>query len=1155
MELNFHNVPRDIYNRVEMPVLALQKPDLTTIGVLGSYCALELTLKYNETSEGSFEYPRIVNGELTPFYEQLVPDRLVAIAPYGTFVVSRVEEHVDTKGEYKRIELASLESELASKRIVLGQGTYPFYDRSNPDASLLHLIAQSMPNWTIGYVDNQLALRYRTFDDIDSGVLEFFQGAVQENYGAVIVFDTENRRVNAYNAADDASIMPVYLSYNNLLKDGTMKSSSDDLITKLYVQGADGVDIRGVNPTGENYLYNIDWFLANGDLDDALQEKWVAWCQEIESMRDYYAGLVALRSSATMQLTAETAKLTDLQNVVATQEQVRSTYLQTKETSAVNSDAYQIAVVKIEELNNTITSLRADVDAQKNIVEQTQQRIQEYKDAIAAINADLKPSAYFDDDEWKALDFYFKESTFQDETFAVFDVDVSESASIIDVGDLSVEWDDVEATCTPVVIGDSNNTLCRITPSGESTSPKVELNSDNGKWCCTATVLAAAADANNSTMSVNLGAGTVTHNGVSTSFGGGTLTIVGRELDVDGERSTPIRIEQASVYLTKNASDYQQRTVETSLYEYAEEHLREASLPSYEFEVSSGNILFQKEFLPFANQIALGRRCYLQFGSGEVSEIDAPRRLTPVLLEIKLEFKSESSFSLVFANTFRRPDQVNNLKDALSKASSATRTLNSKKMVYGQGAQAASWVQNLLEEGWDAAMTQIHSGTSNVSIGKAGIKVESAGAGGDIIYLGNGMIALEDKKTGTVKMAIGNFKDASGDNFVGVLADVIAGTLLAGQQLIIECPVSVTDNGVTRETMQFKVDQNGVQMYNGKFYMQTSERAVCIDPTYGFMLGKAGMLEWTEDQGVSFLSPVWPEEDTSATWESFTQQDQIALWLSPSGEAYFKGSIYAENGYFHGKVMATEGEFTGTIKASAMYVNGKNVLTSDGKFDRDYLDLGKIQLDGTSGDITMSGNINLSGASSINWGNNVPIKYQYSTNNSSWHDAWSSSDKYRRESYDGGKTWGSGYQFVGTDGSDAIVPTYIQQTYIDSTSIRSPTIAGGTISGGKYYSLGKNCVLDLFDADEISGAFGVLDIDTGAGFGCYDVTGWNNGQPIGTMLFGSICSYDTNRRPAHLIYNGALLLTAPTQGQDTFRPQGTWNFADANIQGVCLTFS
>ena len=106
-----------------------------------------------------------------------------------------------------------------------------------------------------------------------------------------------------------------------------------------------------------------------------------------------------------------------------------------------------------------------------------------------------------------------------------------------------------------------------------------------------------------------------------------------------------------------------------------------------------------------------------------------------------------------------------------------------------------------------------------------------------------------------------------------------------------------------------------------------------------------------------------------------------------------------------------------------------------------------------SGDVTMKGSINLAGninmsGGVITWGQNGPVKYQFSSVGLTgpWHDTMQTNDKYRRDSLDGGTTWGAGYQFVGkdgqngqdgADGSDANVPGYIKQTYIDASSVSS----------------------------------------------------------------------------------------------------------------------
>lgn len=80
------------------------------------------------------------------------------------------------------------------------------------------------------------------------------------------------------------------------------------------------------------------------------------------------------------------------------------------------------------------------------------------------------------------------------------------------------------------------------------------------------------------------------------------------------------------------------------------------------------------------------------------------------------------------------------------------------------------------------------------------------------------------------------------------------------------------------------------------------------------------------------------------------------------------------------------------------------------------------------------------------------ISYQYSVDGvNDWHEDQTSADVYRRETFDGGKTWGEPYQFIGkngqngADGSDADVPDYIQGTYIDGDMVSSFYIKGNKI--------------------------------------------------------------------------------------------------------------
>lgn len=203
------------------------------------------------------------------------------------------------------------------------------------------------------------------------------------------------------------------------------------------------------------------------------------------------------------------------------------------------------------------------------------------------------------------------------------------------------------------------------------------------------------------------------------------------------------------------------------------------------------------------------------------------------------------------------------------------------------------------------------------------------------------------------------------------------------------------------------------------------------------------------------------------------------MWVDSDGNGHYSGAISIADGNFtvnkDGEINVRDvftvdkygtGFFQGSLSAAnnTFSVNGTTGTLSAGG--------GKFVVDGATGSVTTSGSVILGGSivlnGSITWGNNSPVKYQFSVDGTSWHDTMTSSDYYRRDSTDGGVTWGTPYQFRGRDGQDgqdgedgdANLPPYIQSTYIDSVEIRSPTIMANDFkvysnsSGGSYNMYG-----------------------------------------------------------------------------------------------------
>lgn len=173
------------------------------------------------------------------------------------------------------------------------------------------------------------------------------------------------------------------------------------------------------------------------------------------------------------------------------------------------------------------------------------------------------------------------------------------------------------------------------------------------------------------------------------------------------------------------------------------------------------------------------------------------------------------------------------------------------------------------------------------------------------------------------------------------------------------------------------------------------------------------------------------------------------------------------------------------------------------------------------------------------------ITYQYSVDGSddSWHYPVADGDMYRRESIDGGTTWGDPYQFVGKngqngkdgqDGSDADVPSYIELKGIDFTDITDNYIKSPKIYGGEFYGNEFNVMSDGYD-----GSFNIYgEFDTGVATRTYHFLKIAYGDSIPPYV--AFSSPDD----AHIQLVGAI----------EFR-SATVDFSDATVTGLTATFA
>lgn len=161
-----------------------------------------------------------------------------------------------------------------------------FYNETNKQLSLLHLIFKKIPEWNIGQVDSSLWKQERKFEEDRVPIYDFLMNDICDKFKCVIEWDTVNMTVNFYeeqedDITDDSKIQTrfntnVFISRDNLANSINIKYSTDDIKTKLKVVGENDLDIREVN-LGQNYIMNLDYYHTPKWMGQELCDKYTAY--------------------------------------------------------------------------------------------------------------------------------------------------------------------------------------------------------------------------------------------------------------------------------------------------------------------------------------------------------------------------------------------------------------------------------------------------------------------------------------------------------------------------------------------------------------------------------------------------------------------------------------------------------------------------------------------------------------------------------------------------------------------------------------------------------------------------------------------------------------------------------------------------------------
>lgn len=398
----------DYFNRPRKHSVILCNPNGDELFSLAQITDCRIGLNINSVSEFNFSIPKYKNKKVIPYYDLVQTKRLVKIDNIGVFVITNVEIDNDGVVETKTVSCKGIEFELASKTMGLLEGTYKFYDPSNTDKSLMSLVMGYLPNWTIGEIDSELWNIHRTFDEKDGNIYNFLMSDVQDAFECVFIFDTLERKIYARKVDNLVNTSDIFLSHRNLIKTTNLAEDSENICTALDVYGDGDLSIHTVNPLGTATIYNFSYYKTKEWMSEDLIEALTKWEEKLEQAQKVYSNLLT-------EIKNENDKLLNLnKELVHLKEELQ--VLEQQKAIQVTAGVDLTDITKnIESKKQEITAKENAIQSQKNVIaSKTQQRVD--------ISKDLAFSKNFTEEQYKELDRFIYQQSYQNSFFSTTDL-------------------------------------------------------------------------------------------------------------------------------------------------------------------------------------------------------------------------------------------------------------------------------------------------------------------------------------------------------------------------------------------------------------------------------------------------------------------------------------------------------------------------------------------------------------------------------------------------------------------------------------------------------------------------------------------------------------------------------------------------------------
>ncbi|QHM88747.1 hypothetical protein DXY21_02821 [Bacillus velezensis] len=241
--------------------LSLAKPNKTKIANIDEVINPMVTLNHgSNVHELTFSIPLTATydgvNKRNHVFDLLRPWYLIKSEFYGLtiwFTVVKKTKSYSNDMDTIQVECKSLQYVLSKQGVIK-------YEETSKNLKEVATDCLKNTEWSIGFIDPLFNLKYRQFDISSSNKLDFMY-SICEKFEAIPVFNTIDCTVDFYKESDVSKYKGLKITPAQYMISLDDIEDMDDVVTRIYATGKDGLNINSVNPTGQSYIDDFSYFL------------------------------------------------------------------------------------------------------------------------------------------------------------------------------------------------------------------------------------------------------------------------------------------------------------------------------------------------------------------------------------------------------------------------------------------------------------------------------------------------------------------------------------------------------------------------------------------------------------------------------------------------------------------------------------------------------------------------------------------------------------------------------------------------------------------------------------------------------------------------------------------------------------------------------